>query len=60
MINARTELQYRIALGIIGQMLAAGLVTEEEAAAIRRLAAEKYQPVTVWEYPGLEMEKKLC
>ncbi len=49
MINARTELQYRIALGIIGQMLAAGLVTEEEAAAIRRLAAGKYQPVTVWE-----------
>lgn len=49
MINARTELQYRVALGIIGQMLAAGLVTEEEAAAIRRLAVEKYRPATVWE-----------
>lgn len=49
MINARTELQYRIALEIIGQMLAAGLVTEEEATATRRLAAEKYQPVSVWE-----------
>lgn len=49
MINARTELQYCITLGIIGQMLEAGLVTGEEAAAIRRLAVEKYRPATVWE-----------
>lgn len=49
MINAKTELQYRIALGILARMREAGLVTEEESAVIRRLAAEKYRPVTVWE-----------
>lgn len=49
MINARNELQYRIALGILFQMVEAGLVTEGEATAIRRLAAEKYRPAAVWE-----------
>ena len=49
MINAKTELQYQIALGILTQMRAAGFVTESEAESIRRLAAEKYRPVAVRE-----------
>ena len=49
MINAKTELQYQIALNILMRMRAAGLVTEDEAESIRRLAMEKYQPVSVQE-----------
>ena len=49
MINARTELQYRIALGILAQMREGGFVTEEEAAVIQRLVVEKYRPATVRE-----------
>lgn len=49
MINAKNELQYRIALGILAQMQEAGFVTDEESNIIRRLAAEKYHPVTVRE-----------
>ena len=47
MSNARAELQYRIALGILGQMQTAGFVTDQEAETIRRLAEEKYRPETV-------------
>ena len=47
MINAKTELQYQIALDIL--MKAAGIVTEDEAESIRRLAMEKYRPITVRE-----------
>ena len=43
MINVRTELQYQIALGILARMKAAGFVTDDEAEAIRRLAAAKYR-----------------
>lgn len=43
MINAKTELQYQIALGILTQMRAAGFVTEDEAESIRHLAMEKYR-----------------
>ena len=43
MINAKTELQYQIALNILMRMRAAGFVTEDEA------AMEKYQPVSVQE-----------
>ena len=49
MINAKTELQYQIALGILTQMRAAGFVTEDEAERIRHLAMEKYRPVAVQE-----------
>ena len=49
MINAKTELQYRIVLGILAQMRAAGFVTDGEARAIQRLAAEKYRPAAVRE-----------
>ena len=49
MINAKTELQYQIALNILMRMRAAGFVTEDEAESIRRLAMEKYHPVTVQE-----------
>ena len=49
MINAKTELQYQIALGLLVQMRTAGFVTENEAAAIRRLAIEKYRPMAVRE-----------
>lgn len=38
MSSARGELQYRIALGILGQMRSAGFVTDQEAETIRRLA----------------------
>lgn len=47
MSNIKTELQYRIALGILGQMCSSGLVNGQEAETIRRLAAEKYRPETV-------------
>ena len=49
MINAKTELQYQIALGILARMRAAGFVTEDEAESIRHLAAEKYRPAAVRE-----------
>lgn len=49
MINAKTELQCQIALNILMRMRAAGFVTEDEAESIRRLAMEKYQPVSVQE-----------
>ena len=49
MINAKTELQYQIALNILMRMRAAGFVTEDEAESIRRLEMEKYQPVSVQE-----------
>lgn len=49
MINAKTALQYQIALNILMRMRAAGFVTEDEAESIRRLAMEKYQPVSVQE-----------
>jgi hypothetical protein len=49
MINAKNELQYRIALGILLQMRSAGFLTEEEWNATRYLAAEKYRPITVRE-----------
>ena len=47
MSNIKTELQYRIALGILGQMCSSGLVNGQEAETIRRLAAERYRPETV-------------
>lgn len=49
MINAKTELQYQIAVDILARMRAAGFLTEDEAAAIRRMAIEKYRPSTVRE-----------
>ena len=49
MINAKTELQYQIALDILMRMKAARIVTEDEAESIRRLAMEKYRPITVRE-----------
>ena len=41
MINARTELQYRIAWVFWPRWREASFVTEDEAAVIQRLAAEK-------------------
>ena len=49
MTNARTELQYRIILDLAEQAQSAGLLTAEEAAAVRRLAAKKYHPAAVRE-----------
>ena len=43
MRNARTELQYQIILNLADQAREAGLLTAEESAAVKRLAAEKYQ-----------------
>ena len=47
MSSARGELQYRIALGFLGQLRSAGFVTDLEAETMRRLAEEKYRPETV-------------
>ena len=44
MSNIKTELKYWI---VLGQMCSAGLVNDQEAETIRRLAAEKYRPETV-------------
>ena len=49
MINAKTELQYRIAMGILVLMREAGFLTDEECITIRCLAEEKYRPVSVRE-----------
>lgn len=49
MTNARTELQYRIILGLAEQTQGSGLLTAEEAARVKRLAAERYRPVAVRE-----------
>ena len=49
MINAKTELQFHIAMGILDQMREAGFLTPEEAVTVRRLAMEKYRPATVRE-----------
>lgn len=49
MTNARTELQYRIILDLAEQARGAGLLTAEETAVVKRLAAERYRPVTVRE-----------
>ena len=49
MINAKTELQYQIALGILSQMREAGFLTDEDYSTVKHLAAEKYRPITVWE-----------
>ena len=49
MINAKTELQFHIAMGILEQICRAGFLTDEEALAVRRLAMEKYRPAAVRE-----------
>ena len=49
MINAKKELQYRIALGILLQMREAGFLTDEEYDTVRYLAAERYRPIAVQE-----------
>ena len=49
MINAKTELQYQIALGILAQMKAAGFVTDDEAEVSDRLG-----------YPGADESGGLC
>ena len=49
MTDARTELQYRILLDLADQARAAGLLTAEETAAVKRLAAERYRPAAVRE-----------
>ena len=49
MTNARTELQYRISLDLAEQARGAGLLTAEETTVLKRIAAERYRPVTVRE-----------
>lgn len=49
MTDARTELQYRILLNLADQARAARLLTAEETAAVKRLAAERYRPAAVRE-----------
>lgn len=47
MSNIKNRTAIPVALGILGQMCSAGLVNDQEAETIRRLAAEKYRPETV-------------
>lgn len=49
MINAKLELQYRIAMGILKKMREAGFLTQEESETVQQLAAQKYRPAAVWE-----------
>ena len=49
MTDARTELQYRIILNLADQAQKAVLLTAEETAAVKRLAAERFRPAAVRE-----------
>mgnify|MGYP001027764042 CR=1 FL=1 len=49
MIDAKKELQYRLAVRMLGQLSEKGLLTAEELAYAKRLVREKYHPQTVWE-----------
>lgn len=42
MRNAKLDLQYQIAISILQRMLADSMISPEEAAIMRRMAAEKY------------------
>ena len=49
MINAKDELRYLLLMKLLDRMASAGFLTDEELSAARKLAAEKYHPITVWE-----------
>ena len=49
MIDAKKELQYRLAVRMLEHLSEIGLLTADELAYAKRLAREKYRPQTVWE-----------
>ena len=49
MIDAKKELQYRLAVQMLEHLLQNGLLTAEELSYAKQLAVEKYRPQTVWE-----------
>lgn len=51
MIDAKKELQYRLAIRMLEHLSENGLLTADELAYAKKLAREKYHPQTVWEYP---------
>ena len=49
MIDAKKELQYRLAVRMLEHLSERGLLTAAELAYAKGLAREKYRPQTVWE-----------
>ncbi|MFY0387349.1 SHOCT domain-containing protein [Hominicoprocola fusiformis] len=49
MIDAKKELQYRLAVRMLEHLSEKGLLTATELAYAKKLAREKYRPQTVWE-----------
>ena len=49
MIDAKKELQYRLAVRMLEHLSENGLLTADELTYAKRLAREKYHPQTVWE-----------
>ena len=48
MIDAKKELQYRLAVRRLEHLAENGLLSAEELNYAKRLAGEKYSPQTVW------------
>ena len=48
MIDAKKELQYRLAVRMLEHLADLGLLSAEELSSAKRLAREKYSPQTVW------------
>ena len=49
MMDAKKELQYRLAVRMLEHLAGDNLLTAEELAYAKGLAGEKYRPQTVWE-----------
>ena len=48
-MDAKKELQYRLAVQMLEYLSQNSMLTEEELTYAKRLAMEKYRPQTVWE-----------
>ena len=49
MINVKNEMRYILVTRLLEQASTAGLLSAEELCTAKRLALEKYRPITVWE-----------
>lgn len=49
MVNAKNELQFLLVTDLLERIASAGFLTDEELGIAKRLAAEKYRPIIVWE-----------
>ncbi len=49
MINVKNEIQYVLVIQVLEDMALAGFLSASELIAAKRLAAERYQPKSVWE-----------